>query len=56
MKKLNQLKQKNRIDFPKDYNNLVRTINKLVVQHNETIEEIRLIKKKLRVNAHFGRG
>lgn len=34
---------------------LVKVINKLVAQSNEQKEEIRQIKQKLRVNAHFSR-
>lgn len=34
---------------------LVSKINQLIVQNNEQKDEIRQIKQKLRVNAHFGR-
>jgi len=34
---------------------LISKINQLVKQNNEQKEEIRQIKQKLRVNAHFGR-
>ena len=34
---------------------LVKVINKLIVQSNEQKEEIRQIKQKLRVNAHYSR-
>ena len=34
---------------------LVSKINQLIAQNNEQKEEIRQIKQKLRVNAHFAR-
>ncbi len=34
---------------------LVRKINQLIAQNNEQKEEIRQIKQKLRVNAHFSK-
>ncbi len=34
---------------------LVTKINQLIAQNNEQKEEIRQIKQKLRVNAHFSR-
>ena len=34
---------------------LVSKINQLIAQNNEQKEEIRQIKQKLRINAHFGR-
>ncbi|MDH3677543.1 MAG: hypothetical protein OEQ12_04495 [Nitrosopumilus sp.] len=34
---------------------LVRKINQLIIQNNEQKEEIRQIKQKLRVNAHFSK-
>ena len=34
---------------------LIGKINQLIQQNNEQKEEIRQIKQKLRVNAHFGR-
>lgn len=34
---------------------LINKINQLIIQNNEQKEEIRQIKQKLRINAHFGK-